>query len=251
MSEPLEILVVEDNERYQLAARWLLRNHRVTIACNFNEAVRKLVGAENQKYPPMELSGKTSKYNIVLSDMNFPLGGTQAEMTCNDTQSEQPLGYSLALAASRIHIPNFAIVTDLNHHSGPVAATFDFLYDKRFASTYDSTRPVFSIGEMNFMMFDSRDFFSIYLLKNNKVSTEVPERVLTPQEVEFPEDLSTDYTKVEKIGDKNYPEGYGFVRREETYNLPGGMIHENSMVKNWSSALHILLNGYPEMEGEK
>ncbi len=235
--EKLEILVVEDKTINQESAKYLLRDHNVSIAGDFVQAIRKLVGVKDGESICNDLSGRTTRFDVVLSDLMFPLGGQY--MPCEDTYSEKPLGYSLALIASRLQVPRMAILTDMNHHSGPIAATFDFMYDHR------RTRPSFTINETQFMIFDDRDITRAFLLKNGKVSRESTSGFIPLSEVEFPEDIHTDY--VRKIMENNsaYPEGYGFMREKESYCSFTGDVDE-SKVKNWKGALDILLNGYPK-----
>lgn len=237
----LEILVVEDKTINQESARFLLKNHNVSIAGDFVQAIKILAGAENEKsFPPYLLSGRTTKYDVLLSDMMFPLGGGE-DMPCRDTYSEQPLGYSLSLIASRLQVPKIAILTDMNHHSGPIAATFDFIFE-RYGNTFDR-RPIFTLNKTDFMMFDSRDIPRAYLLKNGKVSRENILRSLTPNEIEFPEDIESDYIRKVIENDSRHPEGYGFDRKRESFFSSDS---DKSCVKNWKAALDILLNGYPE-----
>jgi CheY-like chemotaxis protein len=202
-NEKLEILVVEDKELNQKSARWLLRDHNVDVVGDYDQAIRMLVGVEDGESTPRDLSGRTSKYGVVLSDLMFPLGGNG--MPCRDTLREQPLGYSLAFIASRLQVPEVAILTAMNHHDGPIAATFDFMYGEQ-----DRRRPVFEIGNTRLMMFDERDVGSAYLKEDGSITIECP----------------YDLPKSERGG---------FVSK-------GEVLFETA--KNWASALKILRHGY-------
>jgi len=243
--DKLDILVVEDTKKHQDSARWLLRDHNVTMAEDYVGAVRSLKKDDNEYGPGesglFDISSKVTDFDVVLSDMVFPMGGKsmsdRGPIACADTHSPDHLGYSLALVASRLHIPSFAILTDLNHHDGPFAATFDFMYDKKFRS-----RPVYTIDSTRFMMFDiGRDLTRAFLLKNGKISTEDSMSSLSPDQVQFPEDLATDYDKKPTEKNSHYPDGYYYSRKDASYH--GGSV-DKANVKNWSQALDILVNGY-------
>ncbi len=173
MTEKLDILVVEDKPRHQESARILLGNqHNLRIAKKYSEAIKAI----NEQRP-----------NVLLTDMMFPLG----EGPTQDTYGEAPLGYALALYASRPHIaiPRIALLSDLNHHSNAVSATFDKLYvngpvkditepylggfrypdSKESQEVLSNGRPVFRINSSSFVMFDERDLKPELYMLNGKI----------------------------------------------------------------------------------
>ena len=110
----LEILIIEDKEE-NLSTTTLLtkKGYSADIARNLAEAFEKLDG---------------KRYDMVLTDMNFPIGkGRVSSPLRGDTHTEAPLGYSVILYAATKKVPYAAVVSDTDHHQGPIAATFDIL----------------------------------------------------------------------------------------------------------------------------
>ncbi len=85
--------------------------------------------------------------------MMLPLGKGETHIQGSRYQ-EAPLGYSVALYASKKRIPLIAIYTDMDHHSGSIAATFDLFRNEE--SPVD--RDCFKINESTVYMFDIRDW---------------------------------------------------------------------------------------------
>ena len=159
MTKKLNILVVEDKEENILAAQHYLSAHVVTPARTFYDAVSHLRRKENS-------------YDVLLSDMFFSYGNHCT--SSSGSFSEAPLGYATALYAARVGVPLIAIVTDCNHHSNAIAASFDAFYP---GSTHyekddhpllsherilmkdptNKVRPVLRINNSLFLMFDERD----------------------------------------------------------------------------------------------
>lgn len=148
---PLEILVVEDTPHHAEAAIAQLTalGHKVYVAKDLSEALTcfglgKYFEGAKEPAPPQ-------RYDVVLSDMMFPTGEKATHGF--DHAQIAPLGYTVALYAARCGVPAVAIVTDMNHHDGPVATTFDVLtldgfYGKKMAFRVDGATVV---------MFDVRD----------------------------------------------------------------------------------------------
>lgn len=178
--EPLDILVVEDKTSHVIAAQFQLKPHRLQIARDFNEAQKAL--------------GKTKKpYDVVLTDMFFPYG--QASACSSDSWQERPLGYAVSLLAARTGVPLIAVVTDCNHHSNAIAATFDAFYSgERYGHAKGvpesepnvGGRPVIKINNSFFVMFDERDLHSgedrrVYDNNNEKlISSKEAEKLCEP-----------------------------------------------------------------------
>src|SRR3989344_5965196 len=123
--KPLMILVVEDEPLHQRAARYLLREHRVTVADSFVEASHQ----------------KDKIFDVVLTDFMLPYGKycntyeqlrrsglsiDEAEEYC---RKPQPFGYPIALIAAkrRPSVRHIGIVTDTNHHNSAGAEAIGYL----------------------------------------------------------------------------------------------------------------------------
>ncbi len=126
-NKPLKILVVEDTEIHQIAARKLLEGHDVTVVDAFDYALDVLgVNVGNQGI------GKTyykrRDIDVVLTDLFYTQGrGDMLKPECKDNLKveQMPYGFPLALIAARRGIPT-AVITDTNHHNHPMAYTFDY-----------------------------------------------------------------------------------------------------------------------------
>ena len=88
---------------------------------------------------------------------------------------EQPLGYALVLFAATKGVPLIGVLTDMNHHTGPVSATFDLLY----AESEDERRgrPVFKINDSRVQLFDERDLSAAFCLTDGSMTTTSPYQV--------------------------------------------------------------------------
>jgi hypothetical protein len=155
---PLEILVVEDKERHILSAEKLLVMHKVHIARTFNDACQ-------------ELDNPNRVYDAILSDMFFPYG-----KNCASDEGNQPdaIGYAISLYAARKNVPIISIVTDSNHHSNPVSATFDCFADYTIGSSElvarpCLSRPIIKLNNSLFAMFDIRDCRPLDIREGNVV----------------------------------------------------------------------------------
>ena len=111
MNERLEILVIEDTPKHVWSARMLLgKEHNLSIASDYKEG--------------MEYLNSRKHYDVLLTDMMFPFGDCKST---KDTLEARPLGYAIGLYAARpfVGVPLIGILTDLNHHSNAIGATFD------------------------------------------------------------------------------------------------------------------------------
>ncbi len=123
----MKILIVDDKKENHLSGQILeQRGHEVTHAYNFIDAVTAM---EISKYSMCEKD--KSVFDIVLTDLFYSWG---PDRDCpfsrfESSKDEHPLGYGLALAAIQCKTPYVGMVTNQNHHSGAVAATWDFLHE--------------------------------------------------------------------------------------------------------------------------
>jgi CheY-like chemotaxis protein len=199
MEKKLDILVVEDKGDHQESAKILLgAQHNLRLVENYADALKAL---------------KNGRPDVLLTDMMFPLG----EGPTKDTYSEAPLGYALALYASRPHIavPRIAMITDCNHHSNAISATFDDFQiyqsegcnppERRVKDESEGSRPLFKINDSYFVMFDEGDLIPAFMT---------------------PEGVVGDWI----LDGKKRTDGLG-------YDVPKG----SKQVKNWRRALDSIL----------
>jgi CheY-like chemotaxis protein len=169
MTEKMNILVVDDKPENIEAAKILLGNdHNLRLAKDYYQAIEQL---------------QNGKLDALLTDMMFPLGSPGIyNPPTEDNYEERPLGYAVALYASRPHIavPRIALLTDLNHHSNAIGATFDeFVSEANYGADpsefgyqlVGNSRPVFNVNNSRFVMFDKRDVGPAYVMDGKLVPT--------------------------------------------------------------------------------
>ncbi|MFH1276066.1 MAG: response regulator [Candidatus Woesearchaeota archaeon] len=168
MKDKLDILIVEDNKLHLKGIKTLTdAGHRVDIARNFVEATHKLGWSGKRGSQP------ETSYGAVLTDLFFPMGGRENQFATifdkeNERHIENPFGYSVALYAAKQGVPNIAILTDQNHHGGPIVASFDLFYGE-IQKDGKRSRFAFNVGESKFMMFDIRDHRALYECPNGNI----------------------------------------------------------------------------------
>ena len=188
--EKLDILVVEDKKIHQDSANDLLGEHNIVAASNLVEALAHLgqdyVGnrtgsgfierAESNRIKEIAQESAGKSYDIVLTDMMFPLGPGIINLTREgeyQRHEEQPLGYAMALYAAKQGIPLIGILTDMNHHAGPIAATFDLFRNR----DSEHGREEFTINDSKVALFDNRDFPEMYLMKDGSLTEQASWRL--------------------------------------------------------------------------
>ena len=115
----LDILVVEDKELHQNAARELLKDHLVKIVGNFSDAIGLLsygIEGDDRMLKP---------YDVLLTDLFFPYGQNNVLTDQRLSNEPSPLGYPLALHAGNKDVPYIFILSEMNHHDGSLAAAAD------------------------------------------------------------------------------------------------------------------------------
>jgi CheY-like chemotaxis protein len=166
-----KILLVEDKEEH-LASLDSMRKSglEIVVTRDFVSATACL----NKGKGPAD-------YEAVLTDLMMPFGGKRGELVGFTYEGEdlrhkeQALGYGIAFCAAKIGVPLIGMVTDMNHHAGPVAGTFDMLYaidDNAVGIGEGHKRPVFRINNSKLVMFDERDLEDLYLNKDGSVTSE-------------------------------------------------------------------------------
>ncbi len=160
---PLEILVVEDQEMHRISAKRLEElGHRITFATTANEAAYHLGFSRDTYFGSQD----KHRYDVVLCDLEFPLGEPNydnLDMCFLDSVSDEeydltkpePLGYAIALAAAKIGVPHIGILTNKNHHGGPVHACLDLLYTLN--NQGHVTRSIFTINASRLLICDLKD----------------------------------------------------------------------------------------------
>ncbi|MBT7903667.1 response regulator [Candidatus Woesearchaeota archaeon] len=179
----LEILVIDDKLENRESAKQLLAEHNVDVASNLVEALTLMGHKVNY-----ESDIEPKKYDVVLTDMMFPMGGRRSQDIVNMSQEgewqrheDQPLGYSVVLFAAKQGIAYAAVLTGMNHHTGPISATFDLFYDR----DNEHQRQEFTINGTKCIMFDERDHSSIYTLTDGTLTDQSPYRVSEDQRSQY------------------------------------------------------------------
>lgn len=103
-----KILVIDDTRAHQLSAEKLLTGCDLMIARGYDEAMAML-----QKH----------NYDIVLTDLEMPASGKISEPVLGELI---PYGLLLYAEAAKRGAKHIAVVTDLNHHTDPIANAFDY-----------------------------------------------------------------------------------------------------------------------------
>ncbi|MCX6787953.1 MAG: hypothetical protein NT108_02175 [Candidatus Kaiserbacteria bacterium] len=138
----MRILVVEDNKKHREAAKkQLTEQHDVTIVKSFVIASELLLGNEGAAREYQNLA--SVPFDAALLDLNMP-----AEKTASCSQvgeGEVPYGFILALRAVQCGVKYVGIITDANHHSGPLTAALDLICPAYWHE--DGSQPVFRIDE--------------------------------------------------------------------------------------------------------
>lgn len=136
MSE--KILIVEDKDEHLLAVPELQkRGFCVDVARTYIEASDHL---------------GTVNYDIVLTDLMFPY---------ERSGNEEPLGYPFVLKSVTKNVPRIALYTDMNHHQGPIAETFNSLdvpkgYEGQTISRASSNKRIFRMNKSLVAFLDIR-----------------------------------------------------------------------------------------------
>jgi response regulator RpfG family c-di-GMP phosphodiesterase len=84
---------------------------------------------------------KRNQYDVVLTDLMLPGESNGISQTNPEIGVEVPYGLVLAIFAKKIGISHVAILTDISHHSGPIAWAMDILLGKsEFISCFSNKR---------------------------------------------------------------------------------------------------------------
>lgn len=207
----LDILVIEDTEKHQRAAREMLKEHNVTIASDATPLTTYDVG----------------KYDVLLTGLFFPPGRESFMSIYHDgydLSKPYGLGCAVPFIAARAGIKRVAVVSDANGCCGddeplhPLARAFELM-----------GKEPFEIDGTTCMMFNGKDLPRAYLTEDG------------PPIYSICAGLKDIVFKANKYG------GYSEICRSGPYNptcgeLPGyGRI--TARVKNWHAALKNLLEG--------
>jgi CheY-like chemotaxis protein len=102
-----KILVIDDTPQHQKSAEILLAEYDLTIARGYDEAMDYL---------------KNNPYDVVLTDMEMPASKHVMDQILGELI---PYGLLLYSEAARCGAKHVAVVTNLNHHTDPIANAFD------------------------------------------------------------------------------------------------------------------------------
>ena len=158
-NKKMEILVVEDTEKHQEAARVLLKEYSTDIVSTFDEAMALLAGAGAIE--------KEKEYDVVLTDLFYTQGQGRMQSNRSLANEQMPFGFPLALIAVSRKVPYIGIVTDANHHDHPMAyAALDFVWGLSMNSLYYPTE-----SGSKFEIFNTNKLDYAYKTLNNEIVT--------------------------------------------------------------------------------
>jgi len=223
----LDILVVEDNESHQEAARQLLSGHNVTIVSTYVDAHNELHRKD---------SNGQAVYDVLLTDMFFPYASpgvcTGSMMSKEAAAQPSPLGYSLALkACGQIGIPYVAILTAVSaHDSDPVGFATPQLYKWGKNDLPEVSNAVVQFGNSKFAILSANEWcFSAYCMKGSKILTSETPMEISDKLYYAPRE-SNEYYKLKKKQSK-------FVLHDPKRNNGN-----YKWVKNWKKALDYVMS---------
>lgn len=149
----LSILVVEDKEMHRTSAKETLKDHNVTIVSSFDEAVKQIEpqidtgrlyaemkrrlegeGVQGEKWHERwEVLHKELKpsyiirpqFDVVLADLMMPMSNRALMPDVYNPKEQVPYGFVTALLAAKHGVKHVAVITDTNHHHGPMSAALD------------------------------------------------------------------------------------------------------------------------------
>lgn len=110
-----KILVIDDNQSNLNSAKNQFKNKNVELICCplYSVAVDFI---------------KTEKFDIVLTDLMLPGEPEGISSTNLEIGEEVPYGLVLSILAKNYGVKNVAIMTNISHHSGPIAWAMDQLF---------------------------------------------------------------------------------------------------------------------------
>lgn len=112
----MKILVIDDSQIHQAAARAQLSDHEVIVVGSYDEGQKLLL--------------EKNEFEAVLVDLLMPASRQQQGPEGTPfVGQEMPIGIFLALLAAKNGAKYVAVFTDSNHHSHPASACFDAFND--------------------------------------------------------------------------------------------------------------------------
>lgn len=132
MANVVKVLLVEDKPE-QVNLNGFPIEASVTSVTNLADAVREIYGSRNGGYTDLDVKNPKG-YEVLLTDMNFPIGEGKfggyelSDLVSRGRDEPLPLGWPLVVMGAQAGIKKIGMLTDTNHHNGPMAATFDILH---------------------------------------------------------------------------------------------------------------------------
>lgn len=175
----MKILVIEDKAANRKSAEETLGGHEVAIVSSFDEVIKVLekerVDEEKVKQSMIDAGFRVQPqvryglgmyprdveywrlyreaeqkyvipfpFEVVLTDMMMPMSYAKLAPTACNVRGEVPYGFILALRAVMCGAKFVAMVTDSNHHDGPMTAALDLIGEPYYGG-YEANNP----GELN------------------------------------------------------------------------------------------------------
>lgn len=149
--ERLSILVVEDKEMHRASAKETLSGHNLIIVSSFDEAVKQIEPQIDTKRLYAEIERRLEEvpneqrgdrwrqlydelrpsyitrpqFDVVLADLMMPMSNRALMPDVFNPKEQVPYGFVTALLAAKHGVKHVAVITDTNHHHGPMSAALD------------------------------------------------------------------------------------------------------------------------------
>jgi len=136
----IKVLLVEDKDEH-VSSSTFPEDVEVTRVKTYVEAINELYGTRGGEYNADAidfLKRNPKRYDVILTDMNFPVGtgfiaGNSSThetlraygMEIDQIDDPKPLGWPLIFVAQQVGIKKIGLYTDTNHHQGIMALALD------------------------------------------------------------------------------------------------------------------------------
>ena len=174
------VLIVEDREIHQKGAELLSKEgYQVDIVSDFRKGLECLGGDGPRHLFPEK---PVKPYMFVLTDLFIPYDSTHRRP---DHWEPTALGFSFALNAARQSIPYIGIITDQNHHDGPIPHSLDLFYIDYTRNS--SGRYCFDVNGSKLMLFDERDGSGLVIAR---ASSQILREITTDGDISYEDAIS-------------------------------------------------------------
>ena len=144
----MKVLVIDDGQNNQGAAKAQLSNHEIVVVGSYNEG-QKLVKEKHD-------------FEVVLVDLLIPASGQSIGLDNRHLVGEEmPVGIFLGLLAAVNGAKFVAVFTDTDHHSHPASACFD-----AFNRNGENEPSPFRVEEAKMLLSNTRNWVNHFRPEN-------------------------------------------------------------------------------------